>query len=285
MHRIISSLCALVAPLHAEFITGLSIQSGSTNPFNVEPMGPAKAINGEGLPGSTPALTGTHGTSFDQHWWTWATGIPDGAQITIDLGANYKINVFQIWNYNEGGVTVRGIQNGEIYVSPDEDPANLVKLVTSGSGTHDNDSGNFLLPQAPGAPTYEGFALDLSGITNLELLDNVRLVQIVPLDSYDNSEGVGLAEIQFDGEAPVDNSQPLELAIAQGNGLLEFQWKSKEGKVYDLVSSVDLAIPVSEWAIYEGYSDIPDTSPENTISDVALGGQKRFFALIEKNSP
>jgi hypothetical protein len=244
-------------------------------------MGPAKAINGEGLAGDLPALTGGHGTGAFQHWWTFAGGIPEGAQITIDLNGEYQISTIQIWNYNENGVTVRGTQNAEIYVSPDEDPSNLVKLVTSGDGDQDNGSGDFLLPQGPASADYAGFNLDLSGVTNLGLLDQVRLVQIIPLDSYDDSAGVGLAEIQFAGIPSSEVAGDLDLLITSDGTTLEFSWTSSEGKSYDLVSTTDLSVAVSEWQVYEGNEGILASPPTNALTGVALDGSKRFFALIE----
>jgi PEP-CTERM motif len=188
-------LGSLVGPMYAALITGITLESGTTNPFNTIPMGPAKAINGEGLPGGTPALSGTHTTNFDNGWWS-LTGPP---QITINLSGVYNVDTIHIWNYNEAGSTARSTRNVEIYVSPDGSIANLVKLVTGGSGTHDNGSGDFLLPQGPGVASYLGFDLNLSGVTNASLLNNVRLIQFKPLDSYGGAfpDGVGLAEVQF----------------------------------------------------------------------------------------
>lgn len=190
--------------MHAALITGITLESGSTNPFNTIPMGPAKAINGAGLPGGTPALSGVHSTTFSDGWWS-LTGPP---QITINLSAAYNVDTFHIWNYNEAGSTNRSTKNVEIYVSPDGDIANLVKLVTAGAGIHNNGSGDFLLPQGPGLASYGGFDLDLSGVTNASLLNNVRLIQFKPLDSYGSTpqsafpDGVGLAEVQFGGAVP-----------------------------------------------------------------------------------
>lgn len=197
-------LGSLVGPMHAALITGITLESGSVNPFNTIPMGPAKAINGAGLPGGTPALSGFHSTTFSDGWWSLPTAsTPGPQQITVNLSAVYNVNTIHIWNYNEGGQTLRSTKNVEIYVSPDGIVANLVKLVTAGAGTHNNGSGDFLLPQGLGAATYGGFDLDLSGVTNASLLNNVRLIQFKPLDSYGSTpqnafpDGVGLSEVQF----------------------------------------------------------------------------------------
>ena len=281
---LIPVLAVFTTAAHADLITGLTVVDGTSNPFNPEVMGPAKAINGAGLPGNIPALTGTHSATFSDHWWNYPLTTVE-AQLTVDLNANYTLSTIQIWNYNEGGVTMRSTKNLEIHVSPDSNVENLVKLVTDGSGTHDNPTGDFLLPQAPGNGTYTGFELDLKGVTNASLLSNVRLVRIKPLDSYDDSTGVGLAEIQFGGTPAPQPAGLFQLIITPNGSNYDFTWDSKNGKLYDLVSSIDLSTPIPEWPVYGGYQNIPGAPPKNLLENVAPNGDKRFFAVIEKDAP
>lgn len=176
----------------AALIEGITIESADLG--STPGMSPEQAINGSGLPGNTPALSGTHSTYYLAYWW----GPDSSPQITVDLEGNYSVDTMHIWNANESNQSDRGLKNVEIYVSPDEDEGNLVKLVTNGTGANDNGSGNFLFPQAPSLSTYEGFSLDLSGITNPSLLNNTRLVRIQALDTHGDPKG-GLAEVQFGG--------------------------------------------------------------------------------------
>jgi hypothetical protein len=64
-------------------VSGLSIVSADegSNPN----MTSSDAIDGSGLPGNTPALSGTHSDTWSDNWWS-QTLTP---QITIDLGATY----------------------------------------------------------------------------------------------------------------------------------------------------------------------------------------------------
>lgn len=279
-------IALLATTAHAELISGLTVVDGSSNPFNPEIMGPAKAINGAGLPGNEPSLTGTHSTDFSDHWWTWPIEGVDAVkpQLTIALNVNYVLNTIQIWNYNEGGVTERSTKNMEIYVSADDNVDHLVKLTTDGTGEHDNLTGDFLLPQAPGDPSYTGFVLDLKGVTNAALLGNVRLIRFNPLDSFDISAGIGLAEIQFAG-TPVPASHLFQLVITPSGGNYDFSWDSRSGKRYDLVTSLDLTTPILEWPVYSGHENMPATPPRNTLESVASPDSKRFFAMIEKDIP
>jgi hypothetical protein len=75
----------------------------------------------------------------------------------------------------------------------------------------------------------------------------------------------------------------------------DFEWESRDGKVYDLVTSTDLATPILEWPLYdpdgEGgkppYGDIPARagSTTTTLAAVPGGGARRFFAIVEKDAP
>ena len=65
----------------------------------------------------------------------------------------------------------------------------------------------------------------------------------------------------------------------------DFEWNSTEGNFYDLVSSTSLTGPIENWPVWEGNLNIPATSPINTLTGVAGGGdQRRFFAIVEKSS-
>ncbi len=276
-------LFSLVGLASAELIPNLSIESATIG-LNAQ-MGPEKAINGFGLDGDVPSLNASHREQFSSNWWTGWSGDVTEWQITIDLEKNYKLDAIHIWNYREGCCAGRGVRNVDLYVASAEDETQLVKLVTNGNGEHDNDEGGFLLPLAPTGGDYFGFDLDVSGVTNAELLNNVRLFRIDGGSDNHNggSDWGGIGEVQFDGSAPVIGSgAPLQLLVNQGESGFDFSWESTEGKVYDLVSSTDLSTAPSDWPVYDGNSGIPATAPLNTLTGVAPTENKRFFALIER---
>jgi len=161
-------------------------------------MTPQDAIDGTGL--SSLAFGATHSTTWRDHWYsTDLTGF-----ITVDLEANYLLDTIWLWNENEDNAgNDRGFQNFEIWVSPDTNTGNLVKLTTDGTGSQDNGTGDFILAKAPQSTAYTGTDLDLGGITNSALLGNARLVSLQAIDNYGSSGGVGLAEVQFGGTDPI----------------------------------------------------------------------------------
>jgi len=226
MLMVVMTMAVMIGSASAALITGTTIQSATTG-LNAD-MGPEKAINGVGLPGDTPALSGSHIQSHSTNWWTGWSGAVTDWQITVDLEGNFALDTIHVWNYREGGtLNNRGLRNVEIYVSPDEDENNLVKLNTNGSGTQDNGSGDFLFPVAPGTSEYLGFDLDTSGVTNASLLDNARLVRLD--GGPDNHDGGstwgGLAEIQFGGGDPVTGGGPSPVDIPVPNGSFEDLYK------------------------------------------------------------
>lgn len=81
--------------------------------------------------------------------------------------------------------------------------------------------------------------------------------------------------------------QDLELAITTTTTGLRFEWPSLSGKVYDLVSSVDLSSDPATWPVYQAngvvYGGFNGTDAPLVQEGVPLVGPKRFFAIIEKD--
>jgi len=83
------------------------------------------AVNGQGLPGNTPSLTGVHGESLNGNSWrsnilsnTEGTTIPSGT-ITFNLNGSYNLSGFTFWNLGGGSeeLTRQGINNVTIEYS------------------------------------------------------------------------------------------------------------------------------------------------------------------------
>jgi hypothetical protein len=93
------------------------------------------------------------------------------------------------------------------------------------------------------------------------------------------------------GRAAYDNFEltydpppvPLKLAIEESGGNLTFRWDGKFGKVYDILTSSDLAGDPSSWTPL--ISNIPATLPTNTELHTWTGGTKAFFVVSEKAGP
>lgn len=189
--------------VQADVITGVSIHSFSSQ-YATDNRLAVDIVNGSGL------IDGTyHNTVASDMWFTDGTveTTPTGF-VVMDLGTNHALNNIHVWNYNESPTDPQagfGAKNVEIWVSPDDDVSNLVRL--------DNAGGDFVFPMATGV-NDAGFDVNLSAVTNFELLDDVRLVKFQILDSWRDEVGfpnvnyVGLSEVQF-----VDNTTRLPLLI------------------------------------------------------------------------
>jgi len=88
-------------------------------------------------------------------------------------------------------------------------------------------------------------------------------------------------------------SEPLQLSISRGEAGFDFEWNSKDGKVYDMASSTDLSIPRREWPVYDPdgpgggdpFGDIPSQGLISALSGVPAAGVLRFFGVVEKSAP
>lgn len=98
----------------------------------------------------------------------------------------------------------------------------------------------------------------------------------------DGSRGIFVATIDGFSPAPFRVTITAAIAPATGNDLA---WNSKPCKVYDLVSSTDLATPIAQWPVYGSYSDIPATGTTTTLTALPADGPRRFFVVIEKDAP
>ena len=75
--------------------------------------------------------------------------------------------------------------------------------------------------------------------------------------------------------------------MVYGAGGLTFEWGSNAGKKYDLLSSTDLTIPISQWDAYSSggqtYENMEASgSGTNQISNVLALGDVRFFVVVEE---
>ena len=127
------------------------------------------AVDGSGLNG------GAHGVNPDGFMWlsngTFSGGTdPLPAHITFDLGDNYDLDNFHVWNYNEAaaGLSTRG--------------ANLVEISVANSESGSFSSlGQFNFAQATGLATYTGETIDLSSFAEA---DNTRLIRFDILSNH-----------------------------------------------------------------------------------------------------
>lgn len=155
---------------------------GVTSPNNVDGSALlANMINHNGL----DATTLQHASAFatQNHWRT--TSPANAVQLTFDLGAVFKLDGSQIWNYNESGTggggalnTNRGFQNFNISFSTDNVTFSNTQSIS--------------LNQATGLATYAG------EFDAFNQPVDARFVRINNVTSYGSNNGfTGLSEVRF----------------------------------------------------------------------------------------
>ena len=76
---------------------------------------------------------------------------------------------------------------------------------------------------------------------------------------------------------------------AETAGSYDFEWDSQPGKIYDLLTSTDLADPVAEWPVYDDgetvHESIPSAGETTTLTAVPSADPRRFFAIRETDAP
>ena len=150
-------------------------------------------------------------------------------------------------------------------------------------------TGNFFDLSAPGASVTANFGGDFPDLASVHsaISDDIHFISTTSLDlmAVDNGDDTFTV-------TPMATGSPFPLAIrpnATTPGSYDFEWDSQEGKVYDLLSSVDLSTPVAEWPVYGVgemvYEGIPAAGSTTTLTAVPSTDPRRFFAMREADAP
>lgn len=126
-----------------------------------------------------------HGTNPDGTMWlsqgNWPTATPDhDPEITFELGGRMTLAAMKLWNYNESGLTGRGVKTADILIS--DDGVNFSVLIPAKQ-----------FDQAPGSATAA------FGQTILLTDTSTRYIRLRILENWGDSDSdmAGLSEVQF----------------------------------------------------------------------------------------
>jgi hypothetical protein len=154
------------------------------------------AVNGQGLPGNTPSLTGDHGESLIDNSWrsgiltnTQGTTIPSGT-ITFNLNGSYNLSGFTFWNLGGGSaeLTRQGIKSVTIEYSNNGGTT----WSTLSGAPMSFTQGTFGFPSTSQTPQSFSFASVAA--------TNVRFTNLSNFGGFDNpgaNNRIGFSEIQF----------------------------------------------------------------------------------------
>ncbi|MCH7228907.1 sialate O-acetylesterase [Haloferula sp. A504] len=257
----------LVATISDEDGFGDSLPTGLT--FDSVPM--------------TPVITANNGI---QHTWIYyldASAVPGGAfgvgdLVVLGSGSNDLAGSLFAFSGTADGAGASA-----------SSPTQSVDLTTTADGSvvvaaHANNGGG-ATAQAPLTPLLDGDAGSAGGGSGHAIVGPAGTGAYSFTGS--NSRPVTIAAEFVAGGAAV--TPELRLTITSSGAGFDFSWPSQSGKLYDLVSSTNLSTAPTTWAVYddgaETYGDLSATLPTNTLTDVAGDGPRRFFSIIEKDSP
>ncbi len=163
------------SPVSAINITGVTASTtlGSRVGTNIQ-----NTVNGVGLPGNIPSLTGLHDAATVSNAWAGATFTTTG-NITFNLGGSYNLSGFSFWNYND--VNSIGIRDVSILTSTD----GLAYTSLAGAPTQFAIGAN----SAPENPEIFTFSPATASFVRFTVTSNYGAIF------------TGFSEVQFDGTA------------------------------------------------------------------------------------
>ena len=184
---------------YASLIPGVT---ASTNMLWTNSTSVTNIVNGSGLSGNVPSLSGVH--TYPNAGNVWASGYKYG-NVTFDLHGEYFVESMSVWQFN--GDNTIGMRDVGWLASTD----GINFAPVSGAPT--------LFAQGPWVSPVGVQVFDFPAVQATHLRMNV-------LNNYGHASSSGLAEIQFDG-SPVP--EPATLAMV-GLGGVAFLRRRREGR-------------------------------------------------------
>ena len=191
---VVGATCVLfvASSVHAALVPGVT---ASTNMLWTNSTSVTNIVNGSGLPGNTPSLSGVH--TWPNASNVWASGYKTG-YVVFDMMGSVLLDGISVWAFN-GDATI-GARDIQLLVSTD----GVAYTPIVGAPT--------LLAQGPWAnqvaPQVFGFAPVTATHVRLDILTN-----------YGHPSSSGFAEIQFSG-TPVPEPMTITLLSLGGIALL-----------------------------------------------------------------
>jgi len=210
--------------------------------------------------------------------------VPEGEKVAfVDGIAGFDNGIRQILTRNLAPNHVYtlsvAIGNPALYNVPPPAPDYRIELL----------AGGVLLASRSGSPPEDDSAFDIvtitysSGQAPAQIGQPLEIRLIAIEDPRNDDYGVDYDDVRLTAE-PV-----LDLRITSNGTDFDFQWNSHPDKVYDLLTSTDLGIPVAAWEPYGDGDNVYENIPANggviTLIAVPSADPRRFFAVRARTAP
>ena len=247
-------------------------------------------------PTAGPLFTGEFdGTSGFVEFGGATNGAPSNP--SMDIGGGVTFSFYNVGGWDDTGANIgpEYLLNDHLYSGGGVPADNPVVFTLTGLDPSDTVRLEFVEnPQRDARVTFAGGSpvlVDTGGSRFVE----VSAGGVTGSTSYSGSFTGGSAEGEGNLAAArimiipefLLGLKPLRLRMVYGAGGLTFEWGSNAGKKYDLLSSTDLTIPISQWDAYSSggqtYENMEASgSGTNQISNVLALGDVRFFVVVEE---
>jgi hypothetical protein len=215
---------ASVGQAQAGIIGGVNVSTdmGDYQDDPTDPIGSINSIiNGTGLPGNTPALSGQHAISTINNSWASDTNKKTGV-IDFYFGGNqYAIKNINVWNLSSTTTPYRavsGVKNVEVSTSTDGVNYSIFSGITQFAAG----------PNPAGPINAQSFNLvtptSLGGVL-------AKHVRFKVLSNYNSLIATGLSEVQFDGKLTQAIPTPALLPGLVGLGMAAARKRRAKGEL------------------------------------------------------
>jgi autotransporter-associated beta strand protein len=212
------TLTFAVAGVGAPIASGITATASSS--YTPDGRTPNQTVNLSGMTGTFP--NGTAGSGPANAMWLSNNATGAGTYISWDLGLSYTLSKIRVWNYNESGITGRGVKTLNLQTSADGSiwtnaiAATVDWTSIGANGTITSTGNGTSQVQGTGAAGYGGFDWTLPNALTTRYIRFNNTQNFATADAY-----TGISEVAFFPAAVTSVNLPATSAAATASSVLD----------------------------------------------------------------